>query len=575
VTLFLLIIITLPEDLIFKTEQDIDFELILRDLEYLEKNPLDINRAGVEDLAQIPFLSVNLCIRIVEYRTAHGSFRSLDDLSQINGIDPTLIDIVRPYVAIGFKKIELKKITARVRVATGLPAEEGSSEYHTKMGIVLDEYRLYTVTEKDPYENYFFDHYAVGLLVDEGMRKFALGKYNLDLGAGVVLSSVGSFFTGLDYRIMMNERGLIPYSSTVENGGFFGAAFSDSFLVKYTLFYSDQKLDGRVDSLGFARSFDESGEHVDSLSLSHKDQINEEIFGFDLRYRNQNMLISNRTFFCSYAPAFATTDSLEKFYGDDFYITGVELKYFGESFVVFSEIARSWKNHIGGLFGFSTAFSCIDFTLAGRYFPPAFYSPKGIEAEANHAGGTVDLRHHSRVVDVGFNLSLDNKIDEDTTKYDFRLNFSKRLGILDARVNFRRRYRAEEKDISGSEVLLRIKPVGFLFFDFRFEQKSVFEDTVESGIFAALELGLDFKNFDARVRYGIFDTDSYAARIYAYEIDLPGTISNRMLYDRGYYGFIYLAVKPIPGVKLTAKYSAVSRDEGSDRKLGGQIDCSF
>jgi hypothetical protein len=34
-------------------------------------------------------------------------------------------------------------------------------------------------------------------------------------------------------------------------------------------------------------------------------------------------------------------------------------------------------------------------------------------------------------------------------------------------------------------------------------------------------------------------------------------------------------VKPIPGVKLTAKYSAVSRDEGSDRKLGGQIDCSF
>ena len=33
-TLLVLFIITLPEDAVFKTEQDIDFELILKDLEY-------------------------------------------------------------------------------------------------------------------------------------------------------------------------------------------------------------------------------------------------------------------------------------------------------------------------------------------------------------------------------------------------------------------------------------------------------------------------------------------------------------------------------------------------------------
>jgi hypothetical protein len=575
VTLLFLFIITMPEDLVFKTEQDIDFELILKDLEYLRNHPLDINSAGVEDLVQIPFLSLNVCIRIVEYRQEYGPFRSLGDLSRISGIDRPLIDIIGPYLRIGLKKVEVKKITARARGTTELPVEDHSSEYYTRMGVSLDQYGLYTVTEKDPYEKKFFDHYAVGLLVDEGVRQFALGKYNLDLGAGVVLSSVGSFFRGLDFRIMMNERGLVPYTSTVENGGFFGAAFSDSLFVKYTLFYSNQKLDGRVDSLGFARSFDESGEHVDSLSLSRKDQINEEIFGYDLRYRGPNMLISSRTFFCSYDPTFATADSLARFYGEDFYITSVELRYFGESFVVFSEIARSWKNHVGGLFGFSAVFPYIDFTLSGKYFPTAFFSPKGIEAVANLTGGTVDLRHHSRVVDVGLNLTLENKIDEDTTKYDLRLNLSKRLGILDARVNFRRRYRAEEKDISGSEVLLRIKPVRFLFFDFRFEQKSVFGETVESGIFGALELGLDFKDFDARVRYGIFDTDSYAARIYAYEIDLAGIVNNRMLYDRGYYGFVYLAVKPIQGIKVSAKYSSISRDEDTDKKIGGQVDFSF
>ncbi len=574
-TLLLLLVIALPEDLIFRTEQDIDLELILTDLENLKMNPIDINQATVEELARVPYLSLNICIKIVEYRESRGAFRSLDDLLQISGIDRPLIDVLRPYLTVGVKRIKLENVAVRTRASTILPVEDRSVAYYTRSGLALDEYRLYAVTEKDPFESAFFDHYAAGLLVDEGIRKFALGKYNLDIGAGVVLSSIGSFFRGLDFRIMMNERGVIPYTSTIENGGFFGAAFTDSLYLTYTLFYSNQSLDGRVDSMGFARSFDNSGQHVDSLSLSRKDRIDEEIFGYDFRYRTQNMLISNRTLFCNYDPAFATTDSLENFFGQDFYISGLEFRYFGGSFVMFSELARSWKNHVGGLFGFSTAFASLDFTLAGRYFPPAFYSPKGIEAVANHAGGTLDLRHHSRIFEAGLNISLDNKIDEDTTKYDIRLSLSKRLGILDARMNLRRRYRAEENDISGSDILLRLSPVRFLFLDMRFEQRSVFQETMENGLFAAVELGLDLENYDARVRYGFFNTDSYAARVYAYEIDLPGIVNNRMLYGQGHYGFVYASIKPRPWMKLSAKYSAISRDDEQDRKLGAQVDCSF
>jgi len=77
------------------------------------------------------------------------------------------------------------------------------------------------------------------------------------------------------------------------------------------------------------------------------------------------------------------------------------------------------------------------------------------------------------------------------------------------------------------------------------------------------------------VRYGFFDTDSYGARIYAYEMDLPGIINNRMLYGRGHCGFVYVSVKPIAWMKVSAKYSAVRRDDEQDRKLGAQIDCVF
>jgi hypothetical protein len=573
--LLFILFVTPPEDVVFKTEQDIDFELILKDLEYLQNNPLDINSAGVEDLAQIPFLTLNTIIKIIDYRETYGPFTSLDDLQSVPGVEETLIDAVRPYITIEVKTIEVRKVVARARGESELPVEQRSVEYYTRIGSSFNEYGIHAVTERDAYEQSFFDHYAVGLLVDDGPRKFALGKFNLDLGAGAVLSSVGSFFRGIDFRLMMNERGLIPYTSAVENGGFFGAAFNDSFFINYTLFYSSQKLDGRIDSLGLARSLDESGLHVDSLSSSRKDQINEEIFGYDVRYRKSNMLISNRTFFCNYEPAFATTDSIAGFYGDDFFISSLELRYFGESFVMFGEVARSWRNRVGGLFGFSTVFPYIDFTLAGKYFPVGFYSPKGIEATPNVAAGTVDLKHHSRFIDVGVTMTLDNKIDEDTAKYDIKLSLGKRLDILDARVNFRRRYRAEARDISGSEVLLRIRPVRFLFFDFRFEQKSVYAEDTETGIFGALEMGVDFKNIDIRARYGVFDTDSYAARIYAYEIDLPGVVNNRMLYDKGHYGFVYVALRPFPMIKVSAKYSVVIRGAASDSKLGGQFDFSL
>ncbi len=573
--LFLLFFITVTEDLIFKTEQDIDLELILKDLEDLKSQPLDINSATVEDLARIPYLTSNSAIRIVEFRSRHGPFRHVGDLLKIPGFDRVLVETISPFVTVAIKRVEVKQIAARLRSRTELPRQERSAEYYTKLGFSLAQYGIHVVTEKDAYESEFFDHYAAGLFVDDGIRKFALGKYNLDLGAGVVLSTVGSFFRGIDFRIMLNERGLLPYTSAIENGGFFGAAFSDSFFINYRLFYSNQRLDGRVDSLGYARSLDPSGDHVDSLSLSRKDQINEEIIGYDLRYRWANALISNRSYLCNYSPAFATTDSLTKFYGDDFFVTSFEFRYFGESFVMFSEVARSWRNRVGGIFGFSASLPFFDLNLAGEYFPEGFYSPKGIEAKEDLAAAILDITHHSRIVDVGAVLTLDNKLSEDTTRYDIKLSFSKRLGIMNARVNIRRRYRAERRDLSGSEALLRFMITRFLFFDLRFEERSVYDEQLERGIFGAFEIGLDFRKIDVRARYGVFDTDSFGSRIYAYEIDLPGIVNNRMLYGDGEYGFFYVSIRPLQQIKLSMKYSAVYRDTISYRQLGGQVDFRF
>ncbi|MCO6006353.1 ComEA family DNA-binding protein [Actinoallomurus purpureus] len=48
--------------------------------------PLDLNTAGAAQLDQLPGVGPVLAQRIVDYRTQHGGFRSVDELRQVSGI---------------------------------------------------------------------------------------------------------------------------------------------------------------------------------------------------------------------------------------------------------------------------------------------------------------------------------------------------------------------------------------------------------------------------------------------------------------------------------------------------------
>lgn len=572
IVVFLLALLS-DDGLLLEIEEEKDLEIILKELELLQYNPIDINTAGFDELTKIPYLTVNDCLKIVEYRKRHGFYATPHDLLNVPGFDPVVFDKIRPFVTVKIKPIKIDKFMTRIRLRTDVPKEESSEEVYTRTECFIGQYDVCMVTEKDPRESSLFDYYVLGVVLDDEIRKFALGKYNLDLGSGALLSPLGSFFSAIDFRMITRERGIMPYRSVSENSGFFGAAFSDSLFLKFTIFYSDQKLDGRVDSLGFARSFDESGEHVDSLSLSRKDRIDEEIIGYDIRHRFSRLLVSNRSYWCSYSPGFVSTDSFTGFYGDRFWASSIELKYLGDFFVAFSECTRSFKNRIGGLFGVSSYFPYIEFNLAGKYFPAGFYSPKGAEARDNYFGGTVDIKHISKIANLGTTLILGSKTDEDSMRYDLRLNVEKGIGNIHAKFQIRWRYTAQDIDLSGSRIFLRIKPVRYLFFDMRLEEKYVHElSGMEKGIFGCLEAGVQHDRLSFRVRYGRFNTDSYASRIYAYETDLPGIVNNRMLYNKGEYGFVYVSFKPVNQFKVSAKYSVVKRNSTPMEQIGCQFD---
>jgi competence protein ComEA len=63
--------------------------------------PLDINRAGAEALEALPGIGPAAAQRIIEYRAEHGPFASVEELTQVKGIGPALLEKIAPLVTVG------------------------------------------------------------------------------------------------------------------------------------------------------------------------------------------------------------------------------------------------------------------------------------------------------------------------------------------------------------------------------------------------------------------------------------------------------------------------------------------
>jgi len=63
--------------------------------------PLDLNEAGVDDLARLPGVGPGLAQRIVAARNADGRFSSVDDLRRVRGLGRVRRERLRPLVTVG------------------------------------------------------------------------------------------------------------------------------------------------------------------------------------------------------------------------------------------------------------------------------------------------------------------------------------------------------------------------------------------------------------------------------------------------------------------------------------------
>jgi competence protein ComEA len=64
------------------------------------RGPLDPNTASAAELEALPGIGPVLARRIVEHRRAHGRFERLEDLLEVEGIGPKVLERLRPLVRV-------------------------------------------------------------------------------------------------------------------------------------------------------------------------------------------------------------------------------------------------------------------------------------------------------------------------------------------------------------------------------------------------------------------------------------------------------------------------------------------
>jgi competence protein ComEA len=64
------------------------------------RTPIDLNHASVAELETLPGIGPALAQAIVDYRSAHGAFQSVDDLGDVRGIGPAKLEQLRPLVKV-------------------------------------------------------------------------------------------------------------------------------------------------------------------------------------------------------------------------------------------------------------------------------------------------------------------------------------------------------------------------------------------------------------------------------------------------------------------------------------------
>ena len=410
--------------------EDFDYDDVTGRLEYLQKHPLNLNRASREGLQIFPFLTDIQIEALLSYRALTGDFVELYELQAVPGFNLKTIFQLLPYISLrqpvlppltrsslatnGQHEI-LLRWTSLIETPKGfavLPGDSTNSRYLGSKNRLYARYRFNyydrlsagLTAEKDAGEEFFkghnprgFDFYSAHIFLNnaEGrLRALALGDYEVALGQGLVLYQGFAPKKGaITSAIKRTNAWLKPHTSVNEVDFYRGAAaiFAFGKNLELLAFGSTLRTDGNqveegnlpgepdAPSFAFISSLQSSGLHRTPAEIADEKSVRQTTAGGSLKFENRKLELSFNTVYEHLSQPLALRPALYNRY----YFNGDKLLNFSTGYTFhfrnfhFSGEAASSGNGAVAMLN-SLLFSVdprVEFAILDRRFPRNFQSP--------------------------------------------------------------------------------------------------------------------------------------------------------------------------------------------------------
>jgi len=463
--------------------------------------------------------------------------------------------------------------------------------------------------EKDAGEEFFqgtqkrgFDFYSAHIYLHNvgKVKHLAIGDYQAEFGQGLTFWSGLAFGKSADILgIKRNARGFKPYTSVEENRFLRGAATTIA-LGKFEVsgFYSSKDIDANIseaDTVDDNRevvvvsSFQNSGFHRTPNELEDRDAIKETIYGTHLAYVTRRLSVgftAVQTDFGAILNRNLQLYNQYEFNSNQNQNLGLDYNLVLRNFNFFGEVARSKSGGLAYTNGLLISVDPkVDFVVLNRNFQRDYQALNGNAVsestrDANEKGTYVGIVARP-IKRVSISAYYDRfqfpwmrfLVNAPSSGLDYltQINYvpSKKLSMY-------LRYRQEVKGRNSREDatdLITVEDESRQYFRYHIAYKIAEQFELKSRVeFSRYQLGSDpeengfviYQDFNYRkkgfpvsfsTRYALFDTDSYNARIYAYENDVLYFFSIPALSDRGSRVYIVSHYRVRRGIDVWLKYA--------------------
>ncbi len=627
-------------------ESDADYTTIFDQLSYFYDHPLNLNRAGLNDLEELGVLTSIQINNLLAHVENNGKLMTLEELQTVEGFDLEVIKLILPFVKVSTDvdspQLALKELIKNgesqlfIRYTTILEQKEGfspttdsalaaspNSRYAGDASKVYTRYRYkygrhlsFGITaEKDAGEQFFegaqkngFDYYSAHFFLrNQGkIKQLAIGDYQAQFGQGLTYWSGRAFGKSADIMLIKRSaQGLKPYASVDESLFLRGGGVTFQFgKIEATAFYSYNSVDGNIDLTDSTSadqevlaitSVQQTGLHRTANEIEDKDAIIQQQMGGHVSYKTRRLNIGvtgiNSNLNTEFNPnlqtysQFRNSDNNQTKLGADYNWIYKNFNFFGE----YSKSIDAGSAFVSGAL----------VTLDPRLSVAVLYRDyqRNFQPIASAGIGEGSVNENEKGLYMGFiakparKFTLSAYYDQFTFpwlkfginapskgyQYLAQLTYkpSKKMEMY-VRVRERDKQENTAVDLNeGIDYLVHEKQTNYRYhFSYTISESFKIKGRVELVNYdkeeSPFEVGyLVYQDiiykpksspFSFSFRYGIFDTESFNSRIYAYENDVLYSFSIPAYSNRGTRTYLTMRYKVMRGIDIWLRYALTYYD---------------